>query len=260
MKPFIYALVDPQNSTVIRYIGMTCRDPQRPFRHANAARRGDKRNTPLMAWIRKLQAEGRSYKVLYLEEFDAETSREIIYEAEQDYIEISRIDGHLLMNLVDRGPGTQGLKWSDASRHKASTAAKARFKDPEKQARHSAGQKKRYENSEERAKLQINVHGGYMSPEAKEKLRLRMKENTYTRGRKLSEDHKERIRQAMIGNKHTLGRKLSPEHIEKIKQLHTGRKCSEEIKTRMSQIRKEAWAAGKYQRAENGQILQNQAK
>src|SRR5579875_2313450 len=70
--------------------------------------------------------------------------------------------------------------------------------------------------------------GKKSSPEARAKLSIAGRGNTYALGNKLSLETRQRMSQARMGNTINQGRKLSPEHRQKIGQAQRGRKVSPE--------------------------------
>jgi hypothetical protein len=104
-KPFIYGLIDPAEAGHIRYVGMASVRASRPYHHAKWARRAKAKPCHLLHWLRKLQAEGREYSVLMLEELSPWTSRQFLGEVEKMYIAALRNIGHDLTNESVGGLG-----------------------------------------------------------------------------------------------------------------------------------------------------------
>ncbi len=104
--PFIYALVDPIEPEHIRYIGMTMCRSRRPYDHAKAARLKRFKPCHVMHWVQKLQAEGRIYDVILLEQFSKDVSVDDVRNAEIRHIKLARDAGHILTNSTSGGEGT----------------------------------------------------------------------------------------------------------------------------------------------------------
>ncbi len=105
--PFVYGLVDPQDTGHVRYVGMAMQ-PRRPYEHAKAARRLTK-HSHLYHWIRLLQSEGREPSVLVLEKLPSYASRSFVGEIEKMYIASLRSIGHRLTNVSPGGWGGSDL-------------------------------------------------------------------------------------------------------------------------------------------------------
>lgn len=104
-RPFVYGLVDPAAPGHVRYVGMANVTGQRPYMHAKHARLGRTRLRHLMNWVRSIQAQGRGYSVLVLEELPAGASSKLVGFVEFSYIKALRGIGHDLTNLTDGGDG-----------------------------------------------------------------------------------------------------------------------------------------------------------
>jgi hypothetical protein len=83
---------------------MASANGKRPLHHAKVARRSSK-DKPLWVtnWVRKLQAEGRDYSVLVLEELSSGSPRAFVGFVEKCYIEALRKVGHRLTNIAEGG-------------------------------------------------------------------------------------------------------------------------------------------------------------
>lgn len=104
MPAFIYGLVDPNDASHIRYVGMATRI-SRPFSHANEARNQKSPPSYKLNWIRTLQVEGREPSVVVIEELAEGTSQSFLGFVESCYIKSLIEIGHRLTNLTPGGDG-----------------------------------------------------------------------------------------------------------------------------------------------------------
>lgn len=187
-RPFIYGLVDPLDPMHVRYVGMASVHPNRPFKHAQVARRANAMSSYQRSWVRNLQSHGREPAVLILEELPQHSSRQLLGLIERIYIDVLKRVGHRLTNMAEGGTGGNTGPISTDTRRKLSAAAKRHIKahprtpeyraavsatkkgipgrkwTPEERARWSAKQKgvpkRRKWTLEARARLSAKLKGG----------------------------------------------------------------------------------------------------
>lgn len=104
-RPFVYGLYDPADPGHIRYVGMASAYANRPYIHARLAKRPETQRSYVINWVKKLQAAGRDYSVMVLEEMPPGTRREFMGFIEACYIRSLREIGHRLTNQAEGGYG-----------------------------------------------------------------------------------------------------------------------------------------------------------
>ncbi len=105
-RPYIYALSDPREPGLIRYVGMSTYKESRPLDHWYEAKNPKTaRFTHKQNWIRELQREKLKYVVMKLEEFQPNASPSFVGKIEMIYIQTLRSQGHKLTNSTDGGDG-----------------------------------------------------------------------------------------------------------------------------------------------------------
>lgn len=100
--PFIYALFDPKEPDLIRYIGLTTVNSNRPRRHEFEAMKSDNLSSKVI-WILRLISEGRSYGVRILQQFPEDTDSAVVAAAEFAHIRDAKSAGHPLTNIHSGG-------------------------------------------------------------------------------------------------------------------------------------------------------------
>ena len=148
----IYALFDPRQPEVVRYVGKTCKKPEtRRTRHVGEARRGIKNHRG--CWIRSLLADGIVPGVRLL----AEVPSSDWQKQEQTFIALYR---DTLANSTDGGEGLENP--SEETRRKMSVADTGRVESEETRRRKSEiarnrkwneGTKRRMSESKKRENL-----------------------------------------------------------------------------------------------------------
>ncbi len=214
MRPAkIYALFDPREPLLYRYVGKTCRTlAQRLWEHCYMASKG--RRSAKDNWIRGLSKIGIKPEIILLEDASQEWVAKEAY-----WIKAMRECGHRPLNLTEGGEGSDGYK------HTPETRAKM---------------KGRVVTKEEREHLSRLLKG---RPIHSAETRKAMSEKR--RGRKLPQWQKD-----FLSKIHT-GRKTPPEVIEKmrkyratpetrekISQAGKGRVVSDQTRAKMSRSRK----------------------
>lgn len=215
-KFIIYALIDPRTNEV-RYIGKSSTGLRRPERHARPGSLA-KDGTWKARWIRKLQAEGATYRIEVLEEVD----RERLSLAEIEWIAKGRALGWPLTNLTDGGDGMSGFRFSEETRRKISERLKGkRLSDATKELVAAANRGKKA--SEETRKKMSDSAKARVNNSQSERMRLA----TLRLGAKNSDACREKLRIANLGAKH------SPERRAINSLVHRGTRHSEETKAKM---------------------------
>lgn len=97
--PGVYALVDPLQPTVARYIGSSTHIVKRLADHARGyvPRSAD---GPKRAWLAKLKAEGRKPVAIVLERLDAPKASATMHAAERHWIERFRAEAQADLNAT----------------------------------------------------------------------------------------------------------------------------------------------------------------
>lgn len=130
-KYIVYGLVDP-NTNELRYIGKSTSGLDRAREHAKPSNLKLDGNTKKANWIRKLKSNNQTYKIILLYYLGISTkSKEeinhILYEKEQQLINVFKYFDFDLTNAQDGGPGSTGRPTSDNTRIKMSVSAKKRL-------------------------------------------------------------------------------------------------------------------------------------
>lgn len=185
-RPIIYGLVDPLEPKHVRYVGMAS-NAGRPYVHAKQARRPNHKYSHLRHWVQKLQAEGREYTVLILEELSEDVSRHFLGEVEKMYIASLRAIGHNLTNATDGGEGalnpSQEVRAALSARNKGNKYGLGKKKSERTRKQIGESRKKYFEEH----------------PEACEEISKRNIGNTFGLGHKHTEDTKKQIGDAKRG-------------------------------------------------------------
>lgn len=129
-KYIIYGLIDP-NDKDIRYIGKSMSGIRRAREHYAPSNLKNDGNTPKANWIRKLRDNNQKYEIVVLFSLDTINSDKslinlILYNKEQEFINLYRTINTKLTNLQDGGPGSPDRKISEETRQKMSDSAKKR--------------------------------------------------------------------------------------------------------------------------------------
>lgn len=159
-KAYIYTLSDPRTGE-IRYVGKTFNLKARRWQHIHDVKKG--LNTRKTGWIKSLLKCGVFPLIEILEEFPEENVRDW-EEAERFWISTLRFYGCNLTNL-DSGGGS-GRRAAQETRAKISAHSQQRIHTPETRAKISASCKLR------------------MTPEEKERLRIKCSKNRHTEATK----------------------------------------------------------------------------
>ena len=179
-KPCVYGLVDPNEPGHVRYVGLA-RQPNRPFSHAQEARRSS-RSSWKLNWIRSIQAVGREPAVIVLEELSfgrlssSNASSGLLGFVESSYIASLKSIGHRLTNLTAGGEGL--IDPAQEVRDKISKSQSAAMAPLEMRKRISDKQKIRLANrsTEEKEKHRQVARAYRPSDDAKKKIGERSKE------------------------------------------------------------------------------------
>ena len=185
---FIYALFDPRQPEVVRYVGKTEKKIEiRRMRHMGEARRG-KRNHRCN-WIRSLLAAGIEPGVRML----AEVSRNGWQEHERAFIQRFR---QTITNGTDGGDGLENP--SDEVREKMSIANRGRIESEETRRRKSESAGKRRWPESVKRKISESKSANF-SDETRQKIsdanrRRRLSEETRRKIAEKQRAHQERLR------------------------------------------------------------------
>lgn len=214
-KFLIYALSDPRNPDMVRYIGMSSSGLNRPKRHHTEMNH----HFHLHRWLRKMRADGVRARIEVLEEF--QTASDLPH-AEMFWIAQGKGLGWKLTNSTNGGDGLNGFRFSEATKAKMSASAKGR---PKSDAHKEAIRQARL--------------GTKASPAARENMRLarieklkdpveRQRVATLRLGATNKPESIEKTRAALLGRKHSL------EHREENRLGHLGLKDSEATRAKKS--------------------------
>ncbi len=193
-------------------------NPSRPFVHARLARKESFKPSYVTHWIRKIQAEGREYNVLILEELSEHADRKFLGEVEKMYISALRKVGHRLTNATDGGEGC--LNPSPEFR----TALSERNRGNQYGLGKKRSEKTRQKMRESRARV-LAAH-----PEIGDAISQRNIGNTYgkaTAGRIVSDETRSRISQTKRGSKAT------DETKRLLSESHTGLKATDDTRQKL---------------------------
>lgn len=113
-KYLVYGLADP-DSLDVRYIGKSSSGLRRPLQHGLPSQL--KKTSYKTNWIRSLLTEGKTYRILVLQEVSSAAE---LADAERHWIREARGLGWRLTNLTDGGEGIAGFRHSETSRLKMS--------------------------------------------------------------------------------------------------------------------------------------------
>lgn len=146
----IYGLVSSDRPDVVRYVGKTTLGADKRLRlHLSAAKKG---RTAVQRWIAAHVERGDEIRIVILRD-DAQWDGD-----EEQFIAEYRQTGKLL-NHLDGGQGTLGLKWGKASRARASLARTGSVVPEAARRKISAALKGHKRTSEARAKQAASVSG-----------------------------------------------------------------------------------------------------
>lgn len=151
---YIYTLSDPRNNEV-RYVGKTFDLRQRFHDHTCNAKKFNKR----LSWIKSLKNQGILPKMEILETFENASDEEWA-EAERFWISTLKLYGCRLTNMDSGGMG--GKRLPQETKNKISQSRKSFRHTPETRAKIAAACKAR------------------MTPEEKERLRIKCSKNRHT--------------------------------------------------------------------------------
>lgn len=160
----IYALCEPGDPLVVRYVGQTARGlAVRLDDHLKEAR-GRRRHTHREAWLRALLAAGIVPAIVQI---DAAATRDEANAKERAAIARHRAAGCRLVNHTDGGEVGKGA--DDATRAKMRAAHLGRKASPETRAKMAASQRVaqrgRQITEEHRARLSAALKGRTLTPE-----------------------------------------------------------------------------------------------
>lgn len=235
-KPSVYALRDPRTG-IIRYVGRSVTPQQRYKMHINTARRGTGRraNKKLLEWINSLFDELLEPEFVILEMCSSEeelNAREIVW------IRRLRELGVPLLNIKVGGQAASGWKKSEESKVAHSAGNRKRFSDPDQRTNHSKSAKKRWSDENERIAQSLRMVEVQARPEVKAKISEALK------GRVFSEETKQRMSASAKRRAASVEfRRASRERMKKLRSEHPesafkGRTHSEETKAKQSSTQK----------------------
>lgn len=92
----VYALVDPSEPTVVRYVGSSRHMAKRLADHAYSV--SGKQDAERKAWVREMRKEGRTPVMVVLKELDAQKASFEMHYAERNWIERFRLIGQADLN------------------------------------------------------------------------------------------------------------------------------------------------------------------
>ena len=92
----VYALVDPGEPTVVRYVGSSRHMAKRLADHAYSV--SGKQDAERKAWVREMRKAGRTPVMVVLEELDAQKASFEMHYAERNWIERFRLIGQADLN------------------------------------------------------------------------------------------------------------------------------------------------------------------
>lgn len=92
----VYALVDPREPAVVRYVGSSRHMVKRLADHAYSV--SGKQDAERKTWVRELRKEGRTPVMVVLEELDAQKASFEMHYAERNWIERFRLIGQADLN------------------------------------------------------------------------------------------------------------------------------------------------------------------
>lgn len=282
-QPFIYGLVDPQDPGHVRYVGMAGVRESRPYQHARWARSLSAKPCYLLHWVRKLQAEGRQYEVIKLEELSGDTTRKFLGEVERMYISALRRVGHRLVNQTEGGLGGNPFSpetlRSLALKNIGNKYGVGAVHSPEARLAVSESRKKYFrEHPEARQAIadrnRGNQHGlGHeVTPEARKQISDKQKGVPRKKGYRFSAEqiasraeavrsynadpaNKEAILERQARQRETLlakGFRHTEEAKQQMSATRKGRTHTPEAKARMSEALAKSWANRKAAKKESG--------
>lgn len=218
-KALIYALFDPRDPDVVRYIGKTIKAlPYRLINHISEARRAKDRSHKLH-WIRLLLAQGVQPEIRLLEECD-----EAVW-SERECYWIAQYRDHQMTNGNSGGRGG----------HIASEAARERLR---------LSQLGKKASPEARENMRRAHLGKRLSAETRAKLVLtngpRIKAYAEARRGKPNPEHAARLK-ANVENS---------ERLRAMRRARIGLPVSEETRRKLSEATRLAWAEGRRSKGE----------
>jgi hypothetical protein len=227
-KPWvIYALADPREPNLTRYVGKTQDTNKRLREHLCEARMGKRRDHRLH-WLRKLASCSVEPVISILETGKGDGWKE----AERKWIKHFRDMGARLVNGTDGG---EGVDLTPEIRAKMLAA----MRSPEHRAKISAALRRRHYSLETRAKMSSSAQN--RSPEVQARLldivcsqERRAKLLAANIGRHPSAETRAKISASKVGNQYMLGRHHTEETRAKLSAAAIARSCSLEYRAKLS--------------------------
>jgi len=211
----IYALSDPRDVDIVRYVGKTVQKPaKRLAKHimdASSCKQPNHRTN----WIRSLLAVGVSPVMRILEVVDPVEE----FTAERRWIASLKIE-HPLVNGTDGGQGQSGRVLSDATKRKIGIANSNRAISVEHRQKISKSNKGRRHSVEARRKISEALKGHIVSLES------RRKSSVTQKGCVISAECRQKISETLKG--HVQSAETRRKRIESMKKYFAHRKQAQE--------------------------------
>ena len=245
--PFVYGLVDPDEPTHVRYVGLAGVRASRPYDHAKWARSKRAIATWQVNWIRKVQAAGREPVVLVLEQLAEGASRRMLGFVEACYIKSLLKIGHRLTNVAVSENG--GHDQTPETRTRISGSLKGRQKSDEtRELLRLAWTDERRVATRKRQLGNTFALGRVQPEEEKQKRAISLLQHHAENpgAAVVSEEHRRKIAETLTGYKHTpeacanmgasrVGSKRTPEARANMSAAQTGKPKSEVCKKKIAE-------------------------